>query len=318
MAVHAYTGGQRKALVDPQAYVAGARLPVQTVHAYHGGQRTLVWSRTPTTLAAVPLSTSQVRLTWTAPGAGADSYRLRRGTAQVYTGPALTFTDSGLPAGTAFTWTVDALRGGVVVSTATATASTLPVVIENRFVSLSAVSSASFNGAGANRGVANIFYGQFSGTHGNQRSLWSFSIPADVRNCVAIDRIDIAVFNEHHFQGGGNSVSLVVHHGAFQGGFPAQFPGSSGELLFNGAVWRPMARRNAWLDAGANDGGWMTNCQGLAAAGRATLAEEFRVGGAHGLGLLAPSAAQAHYGYGQGAAQANRPQIRIWYRVRVG
>jgi hypothetical protein len=318
VAVYAFTGGQRKALVDPLAYVAGARVPVQTVHAYHGGQRTLVWSRTPTTLAAVPLSTSQVRLTWTAPGAGADSYRLRRGGTQIYAGPALTFTDSGLPAGTAFTWTVDALRGGVVVSTATANASTLPVVIEDRFVSLFAVTSASFNGAGANRNVPDTFYGQFSTVHGNQRSLWCFDIPAEVRNCVAIDRIDIAVFNQHHFQGGGNAVALVVHHGDFRGGFPGQFPGSTTALNFNGAVWRPMARRNAWLDAGANDGGWMTNCQGLAAAGRATLAEEFRVGGAWGLGLIAPSTAQAHYGYGQGATQTNRPQLRLWFRVRVG
>jgi hypothetical protein len=206
----------------------------------------------------------------------------------------------------------------VLVSSATASASTKPVTIENRYFEGTAVSSATYNGSGGNRGVPNMFYGQFSGTHGNQRSLCTFAIPAEVRNCVAIDRIDLAVWNDHHFNGGGNAVHFVVHHGAFQGGFPAQFPGSTGVLQLGGANWAPHAPRANWMNSGSMDGGWMTNCQGLVAPGRTSMAEEFRVNGAHGIGLVGPSTAQGHYGYANGAAQSPRPQIRMWYRVRVG
>jgi hypothetical protein len=313
--------GVRRQVVDPWVGDStGVRRKVEK--AWVGDQAgvpRLFFQRTPPVtvgLAATPVSSSQIRLDWT--GAGADSYRLHRGGTLIFNGGGGTFTDSGLPAGTAFAYRIDAMLAGAVAASSTASASTLPVQYENRFVSLRAVSSASFNGSGTNRNVPDTFYGQFSSVHGNQRSLWCFDIPADVRNCVSIDRVDLAVFNQHHFNAGGNNVSLVAHHGAFQGGFPAQFPGSTGELLFNGALWRPFAARSAWLNAGANDGGWMTNCQLLAAAGRATLAEEFRTGNAQGLGLLAPSTAQAHYGYGQGATQANVPQIRFWYTVRVG
>lgn len=124
MVVWAYDNGARDAVVDPLAYIAGARVQVQEVFAYSGGTRTAVWSRAPITLTATPTLWDQIALVWTAPGAGASSYKLYRGDTLIYSGGALAWMDSGRWPATQYGYRVEAVRSGAVVSTATATATT--------------------------------------------------------------------------------------------------------------------------------------------------------------------------------------------------
>jgi hypothetical protein len=184
-----------------------------------------------------------------------------------------------------------------------------------KFVELEAVSSGSYNGSNGNRNSAECYYGYVSSVHGQQQSLWCWNIPSDVRNCIRIDRIDVRVYNIHAYQNAGGSTGLVVHHGAFQGGFPASFPGRTGILQYGGNNWLIGTPKPGYM---SQDGsGWMTNIHVLTAPGRTTLAEEFRVNGAQGMGLASPSSSTAHYGYAAGATapSGQRPAIKIWYTV---
>lgn len=124
MAVWVYQGGQRYSLLDPIGYIGTARAPVNEIHAYHDGTRTLVWSRNPAEVTATSTQWDQAVITWIAPGAGADSYRLKRGGTQVYAGTALTFTDVGLLGATAYTYSLEVIRAGAVVSTITRSVTT--------------------------------------------------------------------------------------------------------------------------------------------------------------------------------------------------
>ena len=61
-------------------------------------------------LTATATSSSQIALSW-ATVAGATGYRLYRGSSQIYSGPATSFTDNGLAAGTQYCYTVRASNG---------------------------------------------------------------------------------------------------------------------------------------------------------------------------------------------------------------
>lgn len=184
-----------------------------------------------------------------------------------------------------------------------------------KFVVLEAVSSGSYNGSNNNRNTSELYYGYYSSNQGQQKSLWCWNIPADVRNCISIDRIDVLVYNIHAYLNSGGSTGLVVHHGAFQGGFPATFPGSTGILQHGGNNWLIGTPKPGYM---SQDGsGWMTNIHVLTSPGRTTLAEEFRVNGAQGMGLASPGSSTSQYGYAAGAYHHphHRPAIKIWYTV---
>lgn len=187
-----------------------------------------------------------------------------------------------------------------------------PPPTTQKFVELEAVASASYNGSNANRGSNELYYGYASSTHGQQKCLWNWNIPADARWCISIDRIDVRVYNIHAYLNSGGSTGLVVHHGSNIGG---NYPGSTGILQHGGANWLIGTPKPGYM---SQDGsGWMTNIQVLTAPGRTTLAEEFRTQGAVGMGLASPSSSTNHYGYAAGAAypSGQRPAIRIWYTV---
>jgi chitodextrinase len=84
---------------------------------------------TPTGLTATPVSTSQVSLAWTAStdNVGVAGYRVYRNGVQVGTTSALTYQDSGLTAGTSYTYRVAAFdaAGNVSAQSASASATTL-------------------------------------------------------------------------------------------------------------------------------------------------------------------------------------------------
>jgi hypothetical protein len=186
-----------------------------------------------------------------------------------------------------------------------------------KFVEIEATRSISVNGSDQNRNVAQCYYGYYGSNNGNQKSQWYWPIPDDVRNCVSIDRIDVRVYNIHAFLNSGGTTGLVVHHNPVPGGYGATWPGCTEILTHMGSQWLIGTPKPGYM---TQDGsGWMTNIHVLSAPGRTTLAEEFRVNGAQGMGLVAPNADQSHYGYAAGAdaPSGQKPAIRIWYTVNV-
>jgi hypothetical protein len=185
-----------------------------------------------------------------------------------------------------------------------------------KFVELEAVQSMAYNGTGGVRyaEAATCYYGNYGANNGMQKSLWRWDIPADVRNCISIDRVDVRVWNKWHFLNSGGIVGLTIHHNPTLGN---TFGGSTEILQHGGANWYVGAPKPGWL---TQDGsGWMTNIHVLTSPGRTTLAEEFRVNGAQGMGLAARSTSQSDYGYAAGAdaPSGQKPAIRIWYTVNV-
>ena len=77
---------------------------------------------TPTGLAAT-VGDAQVSLTWNA-SAGATSYQILRGGVQVGTSASASYTDTGLTNGTAYTYTVKAVIGGVTSSSSSPVSAT--------------------------------------------------------------------------------------------------------------------------------------------------------------------------------------------------
>jgi hypothetical protein len=321
MTIFIGTSGGNKEVKDPKVGDAGSRRDVQRAWVGTSGGNKLVYTRASVTVTATATGTSTATVSWTTT-AGAVYNLYRTGGPQA-TGPLLlnstaaSFNETGLLASSTYSYRVDVVMGGQVVASGTASTTTSAVQFVQRTVDLSAVSSATFNGAGSNRGIAECYYGRYSGTHGRQKSLWCFNIPADLRNCVSIDLMQIAVWNTHHYQSSGGRFGLVVHHGAYQGGFPGTFPGSTG-LVVDGAGNIPAwtTPKSGWMGDPLIEGAWLS-LLGFQTPGRASVADEFRLNGAHGFGLAAPDDSLNWYGYAMGASQANKPRLRIVYTVRV-
>jgi hypothetical protein len=167
------------------------------------------------------------------------------------------------------------------------------------------VETASYNGSNAVRGSNPLYYGYYSGTQGDQKSQVRFAIPAEIRNCHSVDRVELRWWNQHHFANSGGTVSMVAHHNGSLG----SYGGSTGVLLDGGNQVRWPAPKPGWINGTEwYDLAWLTS------AGRAiSIAEEIRVHNLQGFGLVAAVGGQSGYGY----ASAD-PQLRIHYTVRTG
>lgn len=257
-------------------------------------------------MSATPRSTSQIDLSWSNPG-GLDAVMLRDslGGDQALAAGATSGSRTGLAAGTAYNFAVDGVRGSRKwPNLATASATTQAPVYQQKFWESRAAGSRTYNGSNADRGVAEMYYGFYSSVNGVQKSRFWFNIPADMRNCVSIDRIDLAFWGQHTYPNGGNQVYLAIIH-------DANNIGSTGALN-----WTFNVPKGGWV--GPHDGsGWCIGLQDLTSPGRTSMAEEFRALGAVGFSLVATTTAQSGYGYCQGATQANYPRMRVWYTIRA-
>lgn len=102
------------------------------IEVYADGQLTSTATKSVTTpvranmvLTATASAWDRVALSWTDPSGGSiDNYTLKRSTTQIYSGTGKSHTDTGRAASTKYTYTVEAKRSGVVISSATASATT--------------------------------------------------------------------------------------------------------------------------------------------------------------------------------------------------
>lgn len=264
----------------------------------------LVYERiTQNTLTATPVAWNRIDLSWTTAAPNA-TYTLKAGNTTIYTGKGTTYSHTGLSGGKQYTYTlISSVEGNTVTATASATTPVRPTTTTT--VTLTAIAAGSYREQNlALRTTGTCFYGRWDGTWGYQRSLVVFNIPANVRNCISVNKVEFAWYNNHHNYVSGGRVSMVVHHRYFTSA-PAVFPGSTGALLSGGQQVRYLADRNSWIGGVAGNYVDITN---LNASGRAPVREEFRTGGAVGLGLIWAYTGQAGYGYAE-----NTPQLRLTY-----
>jgi hypothetical protein len=119
------SAGGKKEVVDPYVGGAGGRKQVEKVWVGDAaGTPRLVFQRSvaPVLTLTVP-RWDQVTASWTNSGAGI-TYKLKRGSTVVYTGAALTFTDTLLNPSTGYTYTLEALSGSQVMHTTSKSATT--------------------------------------------------------------------------------------------------------------------------------------------------------------------------------------------------
>lgn len=305
--------------VTGTTYTDPGRMPGTTytyeVRAIVGGATAATTTKTATTparrdmgLTSRPLSATSIELQWSDPDQGTiDTYKVWRGSTLVATlgGGARLYNDTGLAPSTNYTYTLEAYRGGVLIPTSdNSSSSTLVAPTTQKTWTGNATTNASYDGSNSNRGVAELYCGYFSSTNGNQKSLWYFAVPTEIRGCVSIDKVELSVYSRHHFLNSGGKFGVVVHHGSYPSSFPGTFPGSTGIFVELDAPKPGWLGGAQWVD--------VTN---YTTPGRTTVKEEFRTNTAWGFGLAAPSTSTNYYGYADGVGQTNPPAIRITYTI---
>jgi hypothetical protein len=226
---------------------------------------------------------------------------------EVYRGDALTYTDEGLSANTTYDYFIYAsVNGGTVWDDeASATTPVRPIVSDDTGAMLCA-SSGTYAGPGADVGdwklrATNyrLYTGYFDSTYASQHSGAIWNIPANVRNCISIDRVDVS-FRVQHAPYAPDDWGLVMQ---FNTTWPGTWPSSSGQFRYlrcNG--------KDTWL--GGTE--WVTITSNNV-PGYGTVAECFRTRNAQGIGLVANTTVST-YGYvNHATAPTIRPRLRIWY-----
>jgi len=295
------TSGGNKVVLDPWIGTDAGNRQVQEMYVGTPGGNRLVFTRNqPVALTATAVSTSRIDLSWTNVGAGV-TYTVKRGASVIYTGTGLAKQDTGLAASTTYNYSITAKIGNVTVSTATASAKTAAATTQTKTVTLNPSSSGSYLGNGNLRNTTSRYSGNYTpGSNGTQKSSFHFAIPAEVRNCVRIDKVEFSVRNSHTY---GNSVTqyLAVTHTSAAG---ATWPGSTG--VFGGRS----TKTGDWY--GSNGTEWVDITADKEPTFNATVAENFRVKNAYGICLVSKDGTIGYYSYWQSSAR-----LRLTYTIRT-
>jgi hypothetical protein len=309
------TAGGSRDLKNPVVGTATGNRQVSKIRVGSSGGNRLVWQRTvmSTTVTATAVSTTGIDVSWTATqGAVYTLFRRRAGVGGevglVANTSARSYQDRGLAEGTQYSYYVNVIVGGSLVGQSNIASVTTGTTPQPQFQQKSwtgaAVEVASYTGSNALRGRNPLYYGYYSSNQGDQKSQARFDIPAEIRNCVSVDKVELRWWNQHTWVGSGGTVSMVGHHN----GSLTNWGGSTGALLM------PTGEQVRWS---APRGGFINGTEWyevgfLHSSGRATINEEIRTAGLQGFGLVAAAGGQSGYGY----ASAD-PQLRITYTVRI-
>jgi len=180
-----------------------------------------------------------------------------------------------------------------------------PVTQVQRVWSGTAVDTTTYNGSNGVRtdGPERCYYGYFGSTQGLQKSQARWDIPSEIRNCVSVDKVRMRWWNVWHYWNSGGRVSMVGHHNTNLN----TYGGSTGVLLSGGAQATWLAPKPGWI----NGTEWY-DLAGLTSSGRPSIAEEIRVQGLQGFGLVTAASGQGGYGYA-----STDPVLEITYTVRM-
>jgi hypothetical protein len=149
---------------------------------------------------------------------------------------------------------------------------------------------ASYDGGSDKRSGTDLYYGYYSSTWGNQRSLVGFAIP-DLSGCIAVTSARFKFYNEHHFQNSGGDIIIALHDYASE---PSTWSGSRVDEAEQTVGDAP---KPGWVD--------MT-CD-------ASIRDKLKTLGVKGFGFgPGPSNSQSYYGYVKGSSD---PWCEIKYTV---
>ena len=285
-----------------------------TIDAYLGGTLTSSSSASATTPARADIGTYYQNLAWNYAEIGwtdsqqnsVDQYDtyLNNVYQETSSSPSDHLSGVGLAASTAYTGMVVSYRGGVEIAPRGYTSFTSPArpTVQKVYESVRA-QYASYHENGSNRGSAELYYGWYSTNWGVQKSQARWDFPADMRNCISIDSIQLRWWNQHHFLASSGVVGMAVHHNTNLGG---SYGGSTGSIGIYGIGdnYNWPAPRQSWI----NGTEWFHMNDGYT-PGRTSVKEEFRVNGAQGFELRTnQGGSQNGYGYA-----SNDVIIRVTY-----
>lgn len=297
-----YNNGTGLSVSDPGRVPSTAY--VYTIEAYLGGVLTSTATKTVTTPAhafsasAAALNWSTIRVSWTDNNQGSIShYHLWKDNADAgyVTGDNRYWDSTGLAASSTHHYHVTGHRtpGEDIppqIWTGNVSTPARPTV-QKTYESVRA-QYASYHENGSNRGSAELYYGWYSTNWGVQKSQARWDFPADMRNCISIDSIQLRWWNQHHFLVSGGVVGMSVHHNTNLGG---SYGGSTGSLRLGGtggSVYNWAAPRGSWISGSE----WFHHNDTW--TDRTTVREEFRVMGAQGFELRTnQGGSQNGYGY---------------------
>lgn len=258
----------------------------------------------PTSFSASAVSKSQINLSWAAPSSPGDmsQYKLYRGGSLIYTGTALSYSNTGLASGTTYSYNVYGVTPGGKFGPGASASATTQLGQVQKSVTLSPTSGGSYNGSGNQRwgiGGGAYYCGYYSSTHGRQQSAFHYAIPSDLRGCISVDKVEFTLQNDHWYNAGGGTQYIAISHTQTAG---STIPGSTGlfgaktstrDGWWGGSQWQDITNLR---DPNFND----------------TVAGNFRTRGAWGIHLKAPDNNLAYYSYWRNNPV---PQLRFTYRV---
>ena len=258
----------------------------------------------PQSFSATAASKSQINLSWAAPATLGDfaQYQLYRGGSLIYTGTGLSYNNTGLSAGTTYSYSVYGVAAGGRFGPSASASATTDLGEVTKTVTLSPTSGGSYNGSGSLRtgiGAGPYYCGRYSSTWGRQQSAFHYAVPSDVRWCIAVDKVEFTIQNDHSYYNDGVTQYIAISHTQTAG---STIPGRTG--LFGAKT----AAKDGWWG-----GSQWQNITSLRDPNfNDTVAENFRARSAWGIHLAAPDDSIAYYSYWRTSPV---PQLRITYRV---
>lgn len=149
---------------------------------------------------------------------------------------------------------------------------------------------ASYDGGSAKRSGTDLYYGYYSSTWGNQRSLVGFAIP-DLSGCIEVTSARFKFYNQHHFLNSGGDIIIAIHDYASE---PSTWGGSRVDEAEQTVGDAP---KPGWVDL---------TCD-------ASIRSKLKTNGIKGFGFgPGPSNSQSYYGYVNGSSD---PWCEVKYTV---
>lgn len=156
--------------------------------------------------------------------------------------------------------------------------------------------SQSYKGNGDKRtDTSDCYYGYYSSTWGNQKSLIGWDVPAAVQGCVAITEATLEIYNLHHYENSGGEMPLGTHT---KTSAPSTWGVGGGQANINKTT--------------VPKTGWKTYTLGN------TFKDSFKDDGAKGIAVgPGPTTSTHYYGYcaGRSSGTSLRPTLTLKYQV---
>lgn len=153
--------------------------------------------------------------------------------------------------------------------------------------------SQSYQGDKSQRSTSYLYYGYYSSSWGNQRSLIGFNVP-DLSGVVEVTKVRLKFYNVHHYMNSGGDINVALH-----------------DYTTKPTTWdSARVDNNEYTVGSAPKPGWVDFNFG------ATVRNKFKNNGIKGVGLgPGVTTSTNYYGYAANHASSTVPWLQIQYTV---